>query len=120
MHISDIVLDAASNGATVPISSSCSGHEEVDGHLVIRREARSGTYCVAAVVKIAEVVAPIEDQKDGIEATANSLMLMVLAIIIGCFFLLVMPCTVLLSVQLSRPLVATSTGVGSHRPLADV
>lgn len=109
MGITDVKLDdEASATATIPSGSACDGHVEVDDHLIIRRPAWDGEYCLAAVIKIAEVVGPIVDQKEDIESAANGLILMVVAIIVCCFFLLVMPCTVLLSAQLSKPLVETS------------
>ncbi|CAK0862100.1 unnamed protein product [Prorocentrum cordatum] len=109
MRITDVKLDdEASATATIPSGNDCDGHTEFDEHLVIRRPAWDGDYCLAAVVKIAEVVAPIEEQKDDIESTANSLVLTVVVIIVCCFVFLVMPCTVLLSMQLSKPLVETS------------
>ena len=100
MGITDVKLDdEASATATISSGSACDGHVEVDEHLIIRRPAWDGDYCLAAVVKIAEVVGPIDDQEDDIESTAKGLILMVVVIIVCCFFLLVMPCTVLLSAQ---------------------
>merc|ERR1719188_802380 len=98
------VTDISLGGSGQMPDSPCEGHEEVSENLVIRRPAWNGEYCLAAVVKVSEVVAPIEEQKEDIESTATNLIVVVVVIILVSFFVLVMPCTVMLSLQLSKPL----------------